>query len=264
MLSKRRFVTVMCTNPILTREELLDFLMLKFGINCAPSKSRQLPALEETLLRNRSDGRPSVLIVDEGHCLSPELLEEVRLLLNLETPREKLLQIIIAGQPELNGLLQRPELRQLKQRVSCRYHLNPLSPAEVKEYIDHRLAQAGLPRQTLFSEAVVQKIHEYSGGIPRLVNTLCDSALRNGFALQAASITTAIVTEVARELDLVWTPGLDGWRSNEASVAAAANGNIPAIPEAGHAAPPEYVPMENYATRQKSVNFFGQLMNRWR
>lgn len=266
LLNKRRFVTVMCTNPALTREELFDFLMLKFGINCPPSKSRQLAGLEELLLRNRADGRPSVLIVDEGHRLSPELLEELRLLLNLETPREKLLQIIIAGQPELTEILQRPELRQLKQRVSCQCQLHALSPAELKEYIDHRLAQAGQPRQTLFSEAVIQKIHEYSGGIPRVVNTLCDTSLRHGFALQCPSITAAIMEEAARELDLVHPRGPDGGRSSEARAA------MPAKPSNGHAAAPDakpaaataYVPLENYAARQKSLNFFGNLMSRWK
>jgi general secretion pathway protein A len=264
LLSKRRFITVMCTNPVLTRGELFDFLMLKFGVNCPASKSRQLAGLEETLLRNRADGRPSVLIVDEGHCLSPELLEELRLLLNLETPREKLLQIIIAGQPELAGMLQRPELRQLKQRVSCLCHLNPLDPAEVKEYIDHRLAQAGQPRQTLFSEAVIQKIYEYTGGIPRLVNTLCDSSLRNGFAVRAPFITMAIVDEAARELELAQTPVPGGlpWSETPAAIPFnPANGHTPDERRADTAGS---VPLEYYTARQKSLNFFGNLMNRWK
>src|SRR5262249_27613027 len=144
LLEKRRFITATCTNPVLTREELFDFLMLKFGINCSSGlKSRQLAALQDALYRNRVDGRPSVLIVDEAHRLSLELLEEIRLLLNLETPQEKLLQIIIAGQPELTDILNRPDLRQFKQRISCQCKLNPLTVEELKEYVDHRLTKAG-------------------------------------------------------------------------------------------------------------------------
>src|SRR5690242_3527157 len=119
LLEKRRFVTALCTNPTLTREEFYDILMIKFGVECGSSlKSRQLVALEERIRLCRSEGRAAVLIVDEAQRLSSEVLEEIRLLLNMETASEKLLQIIIAGQPELRDVLRRPELRQLKQRVS--------------------------------------------------------------------------------------------------------------------------------------------------
>src|SRR5690242_9703073 len=133
LLEKRRFVTALCTNPVLTREELFDFLMEKFAVNCtSTSKSRQLSALQQTLLRTRGEGKPSVLIVDEAQRLSHELLEEIRLLLNLETPNEKLLQIMIAGQPELTDILAQPQLRQFKQRMSCHCKLAPLTLDEVK------------------------------------------------------------------------------------------------------------------------------------
>ena len=189
LLEKRRFVTALCTNPVLSREELFDFLMEKFAVNCtSTSKSRQLSALQQTLLRTRGEGKPSVLIVDEAQRLSHELLEEIRLLLNLETPNEKLLQIMIAGQPELSDILAQPQLRQFKQRMSCHCKLSPLTLAEVKEYIDHRLACAGLPDQQVFSEAAIRRIHEYSGGIPRLVNSVCDASMQTGFALRTTAL----------------------------------------------------------------------------
>lgn len=203
LLEKRRFITAMCTNPTLTREEFYDLLLIKLGVQCAsPLKSRQLVALQETLLRNRADRRPSILIVDEAQRLSAELLEEIRLLLNLETPREKLLEIIVAGQPELTEIFRRSELRQLKQRVSCICRLEPLSPEDLREYLRFRLAAAGGTGQNLFSEAAVQVLYECTHGIPRLVNTLCDAALRTGFALQSPTITPAIMREAAKDLEL--------------------------------------------------------------
>ena len=133
-------MTAICTNPMMSREELFDFLIAKFGINCGSSlKNRQLSAMEGAFVRYRAEGRPAVLILDEAHRLPLDLLEEVRMLLNLETPREKLLQIILSGQPELDDLLRESHLRQLKQRVSCHCRLKPLSYSELKEYVGHRL-----------------------------------------------------------------------------------------------------------------------------
>jgi general secretion pathway protein A len=269
LLEKRRFVTALCTNPLLSREELFDFLMMKFAIPCSSSlKSRQLAALQETLLRNRADGKPSILIVDEAQRLSMELLEEIRLLLNMETPQEKLLQIIIVGQPELLDILHRPDLRQFKQRISCQCKLNPLTFDELREYIDRRMTQAGLPQQSLFATSVMQKIHEHSGGIPRIINSLCDAALRNGFALQSPVITAAIVDEAARELDLLPPSMTEMLRMPEPVLAGGkSNGHAAGVagmdqPANGHESPK--VPLESYAVRQKSLTFFGQLMDRWR
>jgi len=272
LLEKRRFYTAMCTNPTLTREEFYDLLMLKFGVDCKSTlKSRQLAALEETLRRNQADGRPSILIVDEAQRLSAELLEEVRLLLNMETPRQKLLEIIISGQPELGDVLNRTELRQLRQRVSCICRLTPLSLHEAGEYISHRLAKAGLPGQTLFSDQTIALIHQHSGGIPRLINTLCDGCLRGGFALQTRLITAAVVEEAVKDLEIGLTPPVAMLRpqftdadtatpqlvtQNHATHSIPHNGN--GLLSGGHA------PLETYAARQKSVNFFSNLMDRWR
>jgi len=267
LLEKRNFVTAVCTNPVLTREELFDFLVLKFDIPCSGnSKSRQLVAFQEKLLRNRAEGRPSVLIVDEAHRLSMELLEEIRLLLNLETPQEKLLQIIIAGQPELTDILQRPDLRQFKQRISCHCKLKPLSLAELREYIDHRMAHAGVPQQAVFLDVEIQRIHEYTGGIPRLVNCLCDNALRIGFATHSARVTEAIVDEAATELDLVRPKPLEVLLAAPGAVSTPVKSNgQPGNPhlEKNGTSNQGAMPLESYANRQKSLSLFGQLMARW-
>jgi general secretion pathway protein A len=266
LLEKRRFCTAMCTNPTLTRQEFYDFLMMKFRVDIQSTlKSRQLAALEDLLRRNRADGRPSVLIVDEAQRLSAELLEEVRLLLNMETPREKLLEIIVSGQPELGEILGRPELRQLKQRVSSVCKLKPLTPEELREYIYHRLSRAGLPNQALFPEATLEVINEYTQGLPRLINSLCDGALRIGFALQAPQITPAIMEEAAKDLDLTrfFAPQHLIEDEDPASLVQSfsshghngKNGSTPADP---------HIPLENYATRQRSPSFLGNLMDRWK
>ena len=276
LLEKRGFITAMCTNPTLTRQEFYDLVVMKFGVECASLlKSRQLAALEERLRRNRTDGRPSVLIIDEAQRLSTELLEEVRLLLNLETPREKLLEIIVAGQPELTEILRRPELRQLKQRVSCVCRLKPLAFEELKEYLHHRVTRAGLPAQSLFPGEVIELIFEYTNGIPRLVNSLCDNALQNGFALRSKEVTKAILDEAAKDLDLLRTPPAlletpvpvaISMPPTEMAVAAAtaSNGSRCNGNGNGHSPADAHIPLENYEARQKSLSFFANLMERWR
>jgi general secretion pathway protein A len=270
-LQKRQFVIGVYTNPTLTREEFFDYLLVQLGVACSSSlKSRQLLALHDRLSTVRAEGHRSVLLVDEAQRLSPELLEEIRLLLNLETPREKLLEIIIAGQPELADTLRRPELRQLKQRVSCFCRIEGLSRDEVKEYVQHRMAQAGLPGQKVFIDDTIDLIYEYTQGIPRLVNSLCDSALRSGFALQSARMTVDIVSEAAKDLDLVRDDFV------KKTVTADGRTTIPevAVPSFRPAVPIRAVnchdahstsskaPLEAYATRQKSVGFFAGLMDR--
>jgi general secretion pathway protein A len=269
LLEKRRFITAICTNPTLTRQEFYDLLLLKLGVECdSVLKSRQLLALQEHLVRNRNQGRPCALIVDEAHRIPVELLEEIRLLLNLETPREKLLEIILVGQPELSDVLAQPEMRQLKQRVSCICKLAPLGSQDVREYIQHRLAKAGLPDQRVFSDPVMQRIYDYTGGIPRVVNTLCTAALQTGFALQSSEITAGILEEAAQDLDLL--PGKTTSTAAATLVpvsSMAANGSGGnSGPSNGHSAryDQDRVPLENYASRQRSLKFFSSLMEKWR
>lgn len=275
LLAERGFITAMCTNPTLTREEFYDTLLIHFGVTCAsPLKSRQLSALKDQLARNRAAGHPSLLIIDEAHRLSPELLEEVRLLMNMETPEDKFLELILVGQPELNATLARSDLRQLKQRVRCFCKLEPLSVDDLREYINHRLSKAGLPDQAqeIFPAAIIQLIHSYTSGIPRLVNNLCEGALLVGLALEAHSITEAIIREVANDLDL-HEPSFDkDWHKSDrslveeldAAVAKSSRGlksvgrPIPAPPS------PSRMPLESYTTRQRNVGFIGGLLDRWR
>lgn len=293
LLEKRQFVPVICTNPTLTREEFFDFLVLKFDVDCLSTlKSRRLQALEDKLKRNRAAGRPSVLIIDEAQRLSPELLEEVRLLLNMETPQEKLLQIIMSGQPELSEIMRHPELRQLKQRVSCACKLRPLTLEEMRGYLEYRLAQAGLPKQTLFPEAVIHLICSYTQGIPRLVNSLCDSALQLGFAAQSPVITEALIKEAAIDLDLasgvmMAEPRVNGHSagaSASATVSEPAPAAVPvAVPAAAslEAAVPtngktaagghstvvmeQRIPLAGYGTRPKgSLGLFSSFLDYWR
>jgi general secretion pathway protein A len=245
------------------------------GVECSSQlKSQQLLALEQTLQRYRSEQRRAVLIVDEAHRLSAELLEEVRLLLNLETPREKLLDIIIVGQPELMDLLRRPDLRQLKQRVSCFCRLHPLTSVEVAEYIGHRLARAGRSNQTLFPPDTIELIYECTKGIPRLVNNLCDAALRTAFALEAQCLTCSIVSEAAEDLDLEVSPLTAPRPKPDALVPRPASSNTQHLtttkavngidhPASTHVQPTA-MPLENYSNRQRSLTFLSSLIDRWK
>ena len=144
--------------------------------------------------------------MDEAQNLSTENLEEIRLLTNLETATEKLLQIVLVGQPELSLKLNSPELRQLKQRISLRCNLEPLSLAELKEYVNTRMEIAGLPHQAVFDNEVMEEIFRLSGGIPRLVNTICDNALLTGYATDSKVISLEILEEVASDLELSHLP----------------------------------------------------------
>ena len=210
-LEARRYVPAICTNPTLTREELYDILLTQMRVDCSSSlKSRQLAALQQTLQRYRSEGRPAIFIIDEAQRLPPELLEEIRLLMNLETPREKLLEIILSGQPELEQILRCTNLRQLKQRVGSICKLRTLTIDEVREYLNHRIEHTGVPNQTIFPEETIKAVHHLTDGIPRLINSLCNTALQIGFALECHRLTTAIVYEAASDLDLIRDAGGQG------------------------------------------------------
>lgn len=156
-------------------------------------------ALNAYLLQSHADGRHTVLIIDEAQCLTAEVLEQVRLLTNLETTREKLLQIVLVGQPELRDLLALDNLRQLAQRITARYHLLPISREETGAYIHHRLQVCGASDK-LFTEGAIDRVHRLSQGIPRLINILCDRAMLGAFAEGRHVIDTAIVRRAAREV----------------------------------------------------------------
>jgi general secretion pathway protein A len=193
-------------NPKQTALELLGSICEDFRIpreppgNGARTVKDHVDALNAFLLRSHAHGQNSVLVVDEAQMLSVDVLEQLRLLTNLETNERKLLQIILIGQPELRELLARPELEQLAQRVIARYHLEALSARETAQYIHHRLAKAGLSRAVPFDTQAVQRIHTLARGIPRRINLLCDRALLGAYATGKASVDQRIVDKAAAEV----------------------------------------------------------------
>lgn len=188
-------------NPKLTVVELLETICDELLILHPPQASIKalVDRLNERLLETNAVGRKTILIIDEAQNLSPEVLEQLRLLTNLETDSRKLLQIILLGQPELRTILARPEMRQLAQRITARYHLGPLSCDEVKVYVKHRLEVAGCDRP-IFPPAALRKICHYSRGIPRLVNLICDRALLGAFTRNLGTVNRTIVRQAAREV----------------------------------------------------------------
>jgi general secretion pathway protein A len=188
-------------NPRQNETEFVAAICDELGISYPKKgtlKSR-VDALNAHLLAAHAQGRRTVVIIDEAQNLQPEVLEQVRLLTNLETDKEKLLRIMLVGQPELSALLARPDLRQLAQRITARYHLTPLEPRETGEYIAHRLTVAG-GSPNLFTPAAVQAIQRHSRGVPRLVNILCDRALLGAYATGVKTVTPELVERAAREV----------------------------------------------------------------
>lgn len=191
-------------NPALTRVEFIEMLAAQFGLGAQARASKATLLLElETLLRHRhANGETTVLIVDEAQSLSYELLEEIRLLANIETDEGKLLSLVIAGQPELAPRLNDPNLRQLKQRVALRCELKPLTLSETLGYIAGRIRAAGGVAAQIFTREAVTLIFEQSRGIPRSINVLADNALVAGFALEQRPVDSQIVREVCRDFDM--------------------------------------------------------------
>lgn len=195
-------------NSRINSEQFFEMIAYDFDLRCQRiAKTEVLFALNQMLVQLANEGRTAVLIVDEAHNLEWDVLEEVRLLGNLENPRTgKLLQIILSGQPELDRKLDAPNLRQLKQRIVLRTSLQPLTLSETTEYIRSRLAHAGMEEQTVFSEALIAEIHVRSQGIPRLINAICDNLLLSCFASETREATLEMLDEVAKDMRLDW-PG---------------------------------------------------------
>jgi general secretion pathway protein A len=188
-------------NPLLTLKALLASICDELGVKCEthpPSQRAFVDALYRHLLAANAAGRRTVLIVDEAQSLGVAALERLRLLTNLETERDKLLQVILIGQPELIELLGRKELLQLSQRITARYHLRPLDEGETHAYVRHRLELAG--GQDVFEKAALRDVHRLSGGVPRLINTICDRALLGAYALRRDVVDRATVRAAAREV----------------------------------------------------------------
>ncbi|MGD9408680.1 MAG: AAA family ATPase [Thiohalocapsa sp.] len=189
-------------NPAMTATELLHAICDEFGVELPtgePSVKTMLDHLNRFLLDAHARGRRPVLIIDEAQNLRPKVLEQIRLLTNLETSKQKLLQIFLIGQPELRTLLATPDLRQLNQRVTARYHLTPLGVKETAAYVEHRIAVAGVDRP-LFTPRALKRVHQHTRGVPRLINLLCDRALLGAAVSRRMQVTPAVVDTAAREV----------------------------------------------------------------
>jgi general secretion pathway protein A len=204
LLQRRDVAFALIFNPTLSPLEFMRYLARDFGLQVGDKpKDELIHVLNGFLLQRHQRGLTTILVVDEAHLLSSEILEEIRLLTNLETSQQKLLQIILAGQPELDQKLDSHELRQLKQRIALRCHLEPLSLLETRQYIARRLQISGASSPSdILSEEAIEAVFRHARGIPRLVNTICENALLSGYAKQAATITPAIIDGVARDLRL--------------------------------------------------------------
>jgi len=202
-LRGRNVATAFVFNSHLNVNQLFDFILNDFEIPCEErSQSLRQIRLNEWLLDRYREGQSAVLIVDEAQHLSFEVLEEIRMLTNLETATEKLLQIVLSGQPELEDRLKLPQLRQLRQRITIRTKTRPLTLDETRGYITERLRIAGGDSREIFSADAIVAIHKYAKGIPRVTNLLCEHTLINAYVDQQAEVQPALVEEVAREFEL--------------------------------------------------------------
>jgi len=202
-LDQNSVATAFVFNPRLKVTEFFDFMMADFGIPCdSPLKSQVLLKLNHWLLDRYRAGERAVLIVDEAQNLSRQMLEEIRLLTNLETSTEKLLQIVLSGQPELERTLDQPGLRQLRQRITLRAQTRPLTLEQTRGYLSTRLSIAGGQVEEIFTPEAVAAIHEFARGIPRVTNLICEHALINAFVEQQKPVTRGVIEGVARDFML--------------------------------------------------------------
>ena len=210
-------------NPTLSASEFLEMVMLDFGITDVPaSKAQRLWKLQKFLAQVHQQGKIALLVVDEAHKLSVEVMEEIRLLGNFEYASEKFLQIVLLGQCELDDLLNRQDLRQFKQRIALRLYLDPLEPSEVEDYIRFRWKEAGGAENPPFTPEAVDAIVRWSQGIPRLINSLCDTAMLTAYISGARSAGLPCLQEVARNLGFLEPEQAIPQTPGEASLAAAA------------------------------------------
>jgi general secretion pathway protein A len=189
-------------NPYLSATELLRAINEDFGIkSSAVTKKELIDELNAHLLKQRQEGKNCVILIDEAQDLSAPVLEQIRLLSNLETDTEKLLQIVLVGQPELKEHLTTPEMRQLDQRITARYHLKPLDKDEIVGYVGHRIARAGGRGKIRFTRGALKVLYKYSGGTPRLINAVCDRALLIGYTREKKEINSAIIKQAIKEVE---------------------------------------------------------------
>ena len=262
-------------NPTLTPSEFLEMALTDFDMPpVSMNKAQRLLRLEQFLLSMYREGKVVVLIIDEAHKLSPELLEEVRLLTNFETAKEKLLQIVLAGQPELNDLLNREDLWQLKQRIAVRLQIRPLAESDIHQYLAFRWMKAGGGEPLPFTDTAINLIASWSKGIPRVINGICDNALILAYAAGRNTIGPEDIVEVIRDLDLRSGPLTDANKRNGVlpprpavpapSTQISVNGNG----KHTHSVPMtnilEQVPLERYANKEREDSLLIRLVGRFR
>jgi general secretion pathway protein A len=200
-LNDETYRTALIFNPCLSGVELLRSINHEFDLPCASEYSNELLGeLNRFLLSESEKGRTVVLVIDEAQNLQRDVLEQIRLISNLETENDKLIQIILVGQPELEDILERPDLRQLNQRIAVRYKLEAMSRSETRSYIRHRMGVAGETGGVAFSDTACKLIFLYSRGVPRMVNILCDRALMIAYGDERRLITSTIITRAIREI----------------------------------------------------------------
>lgn len=198
----RKTKTAFIFNSNLPELQLLQAILEDYGIIVTGrSKVSMLRQLNNFLIEELSRGSNVVLIIDEAQNLKPSILEEIRMLNNLETDKEKLFQIILVGQPELRNKLSSPELKQLRQRISVRFHITPLEKDEIEKYINHRLTVAGSTGRITFAPEAIDCIYRFSGGIPRIINTVCDKSLLAAYVAETRDITLPIVESSIQEIE---------------------------------------------------------------
>jgi general secretion pathway protein A len=236
----RTVAVAFVVTPMLGFEGLLEYILEDLGVEAAgPSPAQRLIALHGFLVQRARTGQRTLVIIDEAQHLAPTTLEQIRLLSNFETGSEKLLQIVLAGQPELMAKLALPELRQLKQRVGLCCRIRPLTAPETAHYVRTRLRVAGAPNPRLFTERALARVHRYAGGIPRTINLLCEHSLLIGYADQVRRIDRGVVAEARRALRAdegagaergaalrQWTVGRWRWLLGAGAVAAGAAGSV--------------------------------------
>ena len=196
------YATALILNPVLDARQLMKAIAMEFGLEIkGRDRLETVAVINKFLLAQLAKNRDAVLIIDEAQDLTNDLLEQVRLLSNLETSDRKLLQIVLMGQPELRDRLNHHQLRQLRQRITVRYHLKPLRLYEIAHYIQHRLEVSGSKGPPYFSRPSIWRIYYYSKGVPRLVNAVCDKCLLAGYVRQTDRITHSMVGRAIRELE---------------------------------------------------------------
>ena len=245
-------------NPALTRSEFLESVLMDFGEREVPaSKALRLSLFKNLLLKAYREGKTSVLVIDEAHLLTGELIEEVRLLSNFETSEQKLLQIILVGQNELTAVLRLESMRQVRQRLAIRMHIDPLATHEVKRYLQTRWARANAQVVFPFSEDAIGLVANASGGIPRVVNVICDAALVNACGADIRNIGVKQIEEVLQDLSLTMPthpPLTEGTIGTNLS-----NREAPTLEQSANSAVTVFKSVERYIPETRQVPKFWRI-----